>query len=82
MKADKKTPPSSYNQTIQEVCGVDANTARMVEAYLRLQYSTLDSLTRYQMRFEYLNGGAHGSIKQAIELDRNGSMELAESFGL
>ena len=77
-------PHSSYNQTIQEVCGVDANTARYVEAFLRLQYSALDSLSRRQIRYEYVAGApSNGSISNAIALSSHEELEeLARSYGL
>ncbi len=77
-------PHSSYNQTIQEVCGVDANTARYVEAFLRLQYSTLDGLSRREIHYEYEKGSPlQGSVKNAIALSSHEELEgLARSYGL
>ena len=72
----------SYNRTIQTLCGVDEKTARHIEAYLRLQYGTLDALSRERIVFEYENGGSEGSIKEAIQLDPDGAEQLAQDFGL
>lgn len=74
--------PSYYTRILMEILGVDEQEARCTEAYLRLQYGTLDSLSAAQMRWEYLFGGPQGSIKQAIAADPVGANQLAISYGL
>ena len=50
----------------------------VVEAYLRLQYSTLDHLSRADFRHEYTKGGIGATIDAAPEQ----AVRLAQSFGL
>ena len=52
--------------------------AVLVEAYLRLQYSTLGHLSRIDFRREYTKGG----ISDAIDADPEEAIALAKSFGL
>jgi len=72
----------TYNAMIQEVCNIGTDRARLVEAYLRMQYRTLDALSAERIKFEYLNGGSEGSIRDAIDLDPDGSEKLARSYAL
>ncbi len=66
-----------YTEIIQRTLSVTAERARLVEAYLRLQYGTLDRLSRADIRREYRHG-----ISGAIDADVEGSIRLAESYGL
>lgn len=67
-----------YNQIISEVLNVTPARARLVEAFLRLQYGTLDALSRDRILSEYTAGG----ISEAIDEDAALVERLADSYGL
>ena len=66
-----------YNQIIRETLKVTPQRARLVEGYLRLQYSTLDHLSRVDIRREYTRGG----IGATIDADVKAAIRLADSYG-
>ena len=66
-----------YNDIIRDTLHVNANRASLVEAYLRLQYGTLDALSRVDIRREYSTNG----ISDAIDADVEGAIRLAKSYG-
>lgn len=69
---------SGYTVTIAETLKVTKDRARLVEAYLRLQYGTLDALSRMDFCREYRRGG----ISAAIDADVNGAIRLADSYAI
>jgi GNAT superfamily N-acetyltransferase len=66
-----------YNSIIRDTLKVTPERARLVEAYLRLQYSTLDHLSRVDIRREYRSGG----IGATIDADVEAAIRLADSYG-
>jgi hypothetical protein len=66
------------NSVIAETLKITPERARLVEAFLRLQYSTLDALSRADIRREYRSGGICG----AIDADIHQALRLADSYGL
>lgn len=77
------TEYSSYTRSIAKQLGVTLQRARFVEAWLRLQYGTLDALSQEQIKYEYENGGPMGPISAAIdESTDEDNEELAKSEGL
>lgn len=70
-----------YTPTVSRILGIPESEARLVVGYLRLQYGTLDHLSQERIRFEYLDGGPDGSIKDTIEADRKGAERLADDYG-
>ena len=69
---------TTYTQTISQTLKITPQRARLVEAYLRLQYSTLDHLSRLDFVREYHNGG----ISKAIDANIDGAIQLADSFAI
>ena len=66
-----------YNRIIRETLKISQTDARLVEAYLRLIYSTLDALSRDDIYWTYQT-----SVKDAIYENPVGANELALSYGL
>lgn len=69
---------SAYSNVIAETLKISNERAVLVEAYLRLQYSTLGHLSRADFRHEYTRGG----ISATIDADLGQALRLAKSFGL
>ena len=69
---------SAYQAVLAETLKITPDRALLVEAYLRLQYSTLDHLSRADFRQEYKRGG----ICTAIDADPAGAVLLAKSYNL
>lgn len=69
---------SWYNRFIQQELKIDASRARLVEAYLRRQYGTLDALSAADVRREY----TEGQIGRTIDAAPAEAERLARSFGL
>lgn len=69
---------TTYNDIIRRTLKITPERARLVEAYLRLDYGTLDHLSNVEIRREYHVGG----ISAAIDADVDGALKLAESLGL
>lgn len=67
-----------YTTTIADVLRVGKQRAMLVEAYLRLRYSTLCHLSRDDISREYTDGGISG----AIDADPAGAVALAQSYGI
>lgn len=68
---------TAYQQIIVETLNVTPNRARLVEAYLRLSHSTLDSLSRADIYKEYRE-----DLSDTIDEDIETAIKLAESYGL
>lgn len=66
-----------YNDTIAQTLHITPQRASLVEAFLRLEHGTLDSLSRADIRMAYVNW-----IQQDIDADVNAAMKLAETFGV
>ena len=66
-----------YQELIASTLKITKERAILVEAYLRLQYGALDSLSRIDIRREYRTG-----ISEAIDADVESALKLAETFGL
>lgn len=69
---------SAYQQVLADTLHISPARAVLVEAYLRLQYSTLGHLSRADFRHEY----THGGISEAIDADPESARALAASYGL
>lgn len=69
---------SWYTEMLARLLHIEPEKARLVEAYLRLQYKTLDALSATDFLREYYKGG----IMLAIKDDPEGSEALAQSYGL
>ena len=69
---------SAYQTILAETLKITPERAVLVEAYLRLQYSTLGHLSRADFRREYTRGG----ISATIDADVEQAIGLAKSFGL
>lgn len=67
---------SHYQQQIQQVLGCDRDQALGVEAYMRLDRSTLDGLSKKE--FDALARDCLADVKA----DPKQALELARSFGL
>ena len=67
-----------YNRILRETLNITAERAVLVEAYLRLEHSTLGHLSRFDFQREYTVGG----ICETIDADYSHAVDLAESFGL
>lgn len=67
-----------YNKMLQELLGIDSQRARYVEAYLRLEYGTLNHLDASRIKLEYYDLG----ISEAIDQDPAGAETLAQSYAL
>lgn len=65
------------NSMIAQTLHITPQRASLVEAYLRLEYGTLDAISRAQIRMAYINW-----IQQDIDADVTAAMKLAESFGV
>ena len=68
----------SYNDIIRSTLKITPERARLVEAYLRMEYGTLNHLSARDIRRNYY----HGGISYAIDANLDGALKLAESFGL
>lgn len=68
----------AYEQVLADTLKIAPERAALVEGYLRLQYKTLDHLSRADFRREYTKGG----ISAAIDADPAAAVQLARSFGL
>lgn len=69
---------TAYQDIIASALGITHDRAILVEAYLRLQYSTLGNLSEHDMRREYTRGG----ISATIDADPAQARSLARSYGL
>ena len=69
---------SAYQTILAETLKITPERAVLVEAYLRLQYSTLGHLSRADFLSEYTRGG----ISATIDADVEQAIGLAKSFGL
>lgn len=69
---------SPYGRVLAETLKITTERARLVEAYLRLQFGTLSHLSREDFRHEYTDGG----ISDTIDADTRQAIALAESFGI
>ena len=69
---------SPYARVLAETLKITPERARLVEAYLRLAYKTLDHLSRSDFRHEYTKRG----ISDAIDADPAQAEALAKSYGL
>ena len=67
-----------YNTIISDTLKITRERARLVEGYLRLQYSTLDHLSRVDIRREYRKGG----ISATIDADVSAAIRLADSLAI
>jgi hypothetical protein len=65
-------------ETTARILGISQERARLVEAYLLLQYGRLSHLADETIVLEYNQGG----ISACIDLDPKESEGLAKSFGL
>lgn len=68
----------AYQKVLADTLHISPARAVLVEAYLRLQYSTLWHLSRADFRHEYTRGG----ISEAIDADPESARALAASYGL
>lgn len=68
---------SAYQQVLADTLKISPQRAVLVEAYLRLQYSTLGHLSRADFRHEYTRG-----ISDTIDADPESARALAASYGL
>lgn len=69
---------SAYQKILADTLHISPERAVLVEAYLRLQYSTLGHLSREDFRHEYTRGG----ISDTIDADPESARALAASYGL
>lgn len=69
---------TAYKTILEETLKITPDRAILVESYLRLQYGTLDNLSRADFQREYAIGG----ISDAIDADVDQAIRLAQSFGL
>lgn len=67
-----------YQQIIATTLQIAPARARLVEGYLRLQYKTLDHLSREDIRREYVEGG----IAATIDDDPAMADRLASTYSL
>lgn len=67
----------NYNDLIAQTLHITPQRASLVEAYLRLDYGALDSMSRLDIRRAYMF-----NIRATIDADVNAAMKLAESFGV
>lgn len=67
-----------YQTIIADILKITPQRAVLVEAYLRLQYGTLDHLSRAAIWHEY----THGGISATIDADPDQAVRLARSIGL
>jgi S-ribosylhomocysteine lyase LuxS involved in autoinducer biosynthesis len=74
MRTEKRRSP--YENIIKDILGERKYAPGQVEAYLRLQYKTLDHLDAATFRYEVENAVA------CIDADPAGSRRLAKSYGL
>jgi len=66
----------TYRERIRQDTGCNAPDARLVEAWMRLERGTLDSLDRPTFCYEAVVG------IQCVMADRDGSEQLAQSLGV